>query len=89
LRGHHAALRELPHPRQLTLQLCERRPRALLLGPRPAERRSRAVDGRPTLGARAFVEQRRRFRAHACDHLPALHDIARLELDAQHAASHW
>ena len=52
------------------------------------ERGPGAFDGGLRLCTRSGVEQRRRLRSHARNHLSALHAVAGLELDPKHAARH-
>ena len=88
LLGDDAIVGKRPDAGEVPLRLVQRRLRALLFRARAAERGPGALDAGLRLGAGSRIEQRRRFRAHARDHLAALHAVAGVQLDSKHPAGH-
>ena len=69
--GDDAIVSKRPDAGEVPSSLVQRGPRTLFFGTRAAKRGPGALDAGLRLGAGSRIEQRRRFRAHARNHLAA------------------
>jgi hypothetical protein len=86
--GDDAIVSKRPDAGEVPSSLVQRGPRTLFFGTRAAKRGPGALDAGLRLGAGSRIEQRRRFRAHARNHLAAFHAVAGVQLDSKHAAGY-